>query len=235
MIHRYVMWFLLVAGSAACGGEPQPASVEDAVVVPLAAPPRVGEDARPAIVFLGTSLTAGLGLQSPRQAYPALIQAKLDSAGLAYRVVNAGVSGETSAGALRRVDWVMSQGEVAVLFVETGANDGLRGQDPDSLRANLEAILARARQQDPPPKLILAGMEAPPNLGRDYTNRFRAVYPDVARAHGATLIPFLLDGVAGVESLNQADGIHPTPEGQRRIAALVWEALRAALAEEAGS
>jgi acyl-CoA thioesterase-1 len=231
MIHRYVTRFLLVAGAAACGGEPPPPPAEDAVVVPLAAPPRVSDDARPAIVFLGTSLTAGLGLEGPQQAYPALIQARLDSAGLAYRVVNAGVSGETSAGALRRVDWVMSQGDVAVLVVETGANDGLRGQDPDSLRANLEAIFARARQQNPPPKLILAGMEAPPNLGRDYTTRFRAVYPDVARAHGATLIPFLLDGVAGVESLNQADGIHPTAEGQRRMAEIVWEVLRRVLEE----
>lgn len=229
MIHRYAVLFLFVSALSACGREAPVRPVEDAVVVPLSPAPRVTEDPRPAIVFLGTSLTAGLGLASPAQAYPALVQAKLDSAGLGYRVVNAGVSGETSAGALRRVDWVMSQGEVAVLFVETGANDGLRGQDPDSLRANLEAIFARARRQDPPPRLILAGMEAPPNLGRDYTNRFRAVYPEVARAHGATLIPFLLDGVAGVEALNQADGIHPTPEGQRRMAELVWGVLRGVL------
>jgi len=179
-------------------------------------------DARPLVVFIGTSLTAGQGLRDPAQAYPALIQARLDSAGLAFRVVNAGISGETSAGARRRIDWVMDQGDVAVLFLETGANDGLRGQDPDTLRANIDAILARARQQEPPPRLIVAGMEAPPNLGAQYTARFRAVFPEAAAAHGAALVPFLLEGVAGVEELNQSDGIHPTPEGHRRIAELVW-------------
>lgn len=228
MIHRYAWTFLIVSSLAACGGEPPPpaaapgapASVEGVTI---------GVDDRPLIVFLGTSLTAGLGLSDPSQAYPGVIQAKLDSAGLSYRVVNAGISGETSAGALRRVDWVMSQGQVAVLFVETGANDGLRGQDPDTLRANLEAIFERALAQNPPPRLILAGMEAPPNLGREYTARFRAVYPEVARRNGAMLLPFLLEGVAGVESLNQSDGIHPTAEGQRRIAELVWGVLRPAL------
>ncbi|HUG27906.1 MAG TPA: arylesterase [Gemmatimonadales bacterium] len=228
MIHRYAWTILIVSSLAACGNEPPPppaapgapASVEGVTI---------GVDDRPLIVFLGTSLTAGLGLSDPSQAYPGIIQVKLDSAGLSYRVVNAGISGETSAGALRRVEWVMSQGEVAVLFVETGANDGLRGQDPDTLRANLNAIFARARAQDPPPLLILAGMEAPPNLGREYTSRFRAVYPEVARTNGATLLRFLLEGVAGVDSLNQADGIHPTAAGQRRIAEMVWEVMRGAL------
>lgn len=229
MIHRYVGTFLVVAAIAACAGETPVPEAEAPAAPPPLAPAAAPADARPLIVFLGTSLTAGLGLDSPAQAYPALIQARLDSAGLGYRVVNAGVSGETSAGALRRIDWVMSQGQVAVLFVETGANDGLRGQDPDSLRANLEAILARARQQDPPPRVVLAGMEAPPNLGRSYTSRFREVYPAVAREHGAVLLPFLLEGVAGVDSLNQADGIHPTAEGQRRIAALVWEVVKRAV------
>lgn len=224
MIHRYAGTFLIVAGLAACGREAPPPAAEAAPPGP--SPAVAAADPRPAIVFLGTSLTAGLGLDSPAQAYPALIQARLDAAGLAYRVVNAGVSGETSAGALRRLDWLMSQGPVALLFVETGANDGLRGQDPDSLRANLEAIMARAREQEPPPRLVIAGMEAPPNLGREYTERFRAVYPAVATAHGAVLLPFLLEGVAGVDSLNQADGIHPTAEGQRRIADLVWGVVR---------
>jgi len=182
-------------------------------------------------VFLGTSLTAGQGLRDPSFAYPALVQERLDSAGLKFRVVNAGISGETSAGALRRIDWVMGQGTVAVLFLETGANDGLRGQDPDTLRANIDAILQRAQRQVPPPRLIVAGMEAPPNLGTQYTERFRGVFPAAATAHGAALVPFLLQGVAGVPELNQADGIHPTPEGHRRIAELVWatvlEALRA--------
>lgn len=229
MIHRYGWMILIVSMLAACGGDssPSPPPADEPAPPPASGPPRAAPvDDRPLIVFLGTSLTAGYGLPDPAQAYPALIQAKLDSAGWRYRVVNAGVSGETSAGARRRVDWLLEQGAVAVLFVETGANDGLRGQDPDSLRANLEAIFERARAQNPPPRLILAGMEALPNLGREYVERFRAVFPEVAGRHDAVLLPFLLEGVAGVESLNQADGIHPTAEGQRRIAELVWEVVR---------
>jgi len=224
MIHRTAGTFLLVSALLGCSpaDPPRPPAVSQAPAAPAT-------DDRPLIIFLGTSLTAGLGLADPSQAYPALIQARLDSAGLAFRVLNAGISGETSAGALRRIDWLMAQGPVAVLFVETGANDGLRGLDPDSLHANLDAIMTRARQQDPPPRLILAGMEAPPNLGRQYAMRFRAVFPAVARDHDAVLLPFLLEGVAGVEALNQADGIHPTPEGQQRIADLVWGVLRTAM------
>jgi len=177
---------------------------------------------------LGTSLTAGFGLD-PEQAWPALLQKKLDEAGLRYRVVNAGVSGETSAGALRRIDWLMRE-PVAVLVVETGANDALRGQEPEATRENLRGIFARAGKQTPPPKLVLAGMQAPPNLGADYTRRFRALFPEVAKEHGAALVPFLLEGVAGVVRLNQADGIHPTPEGQRLVAENVWRVLRPLLA-----
>ena len=181
-------------------------------------------DTPPRILCLGTSLTAGLGLD-PSQAWPALLQAKVDAEGLRYRVINAGSSGETSAGARRRIDWLMRQ-PVAVLVVETGANDGLRGQDPDATRANLQAILDRARQQSPAPALVIAGMEAPPNLGREYTARFHAVFPEVANENGAALVPFLLEGVAGVPRLNQADGIHPTAEGQRLVADNVWRVLR---------
>lgn len=181
-------------------------------------------DDRPLILFLGTSLTAGYGLD-PAQAFPALIQAKLEAAGLRYRAVNAGLSGETSAGARRRLDWLLKQ-PVAVLVVETGANDGLRGQDPDATRANIQAILDRAKQQVPPPRLVLLAMEALPNYGEDYRRRFREIYPQLARTNGAVLIPFLLEGVAGVTSLNQADGIHPTAEGHRRVAETVWRTLR---------
>jgi acyl-CoA thioesterase-1 len=186
-------------------------------------------DSVPTIIFLGTSLTAGYGLPDVSLAYPALIQRKLDSAGLRYRVVNAGISGETSAGALRRIDWVLSQGPVALLAVETGANDGLRGQDPDSIRANLDAILTRSSKLPRPPKLLVIGMEALPNLGVRYTRAFREIFPAVARTHGAALVPFLLAGVAGVDSLNQADGIHPTAAGQRILADTVWPVLLEAL------
>jgi acyl-CoA thioesterase-1 len=183
-----------------------------------------GADDRPVILFVGTSLTAGFGLD-PEQAFPALVQRKLDAAGLRYRVVNAGVSGETSAGALRRIDWLLRQ-PVAVLVLETGANDGLRGQDPEATRANIQAILDAVRRQKPPPRVVLAAMEALPNYGEAYRRRFRAIYPELAKANGVTLLPFLLDGVAGDPALNQPDGIHPTAAGHVRVAENVWKLLR---------
>jgi acyl-CoA thioesterase-1 len=179
--------------------------------------------AEPTILFLGTSITAGLGLD-PDSAYPALIQRKVDSAGLQYEVVNAGVSGESSAGALRRLDWILRQ-PPAVLVIETGANDGLRGQDPDSIRANIQAMIDRTRARAPEVRLVIAAMEALPNLGAEYVRRFRAIYPAVARANNVPLIPFLLEGVAGVDSLNQQDGIHPTAAGARIVADNVWKVL----------
>ena len=176
------------------------------------------------ILFVGTSLTAGLGLD-PSEAYPALVQEKIDAAGLRYRVVNAGVSGETSAGARSRIQWLLRQ-PVAVLVLETGANDGLRGQDPEATRANIQAILDAARAQAAPPRLVLVAMEALPNYGEAYRRRFRAIYPELARTSGTTLLPFLLEGVAGDPALNQPDGIHPTAEGHARIAVTVWKTLR---------
>lgn len=192
----------------------------DSVARPPAPGPRT-----PVILFLGTSLTAGYGLSDPSLAYPALIQAKLDSAGRAYRAVNAGVSGESSAGALDRIDWLLQRDRVAVLVIETGANDGLRGQDPDSVRTRIQRLIDRARSVANPPRLVIAGMEALPNLGPEYVRRFHAIYPALAKANGAALIPFLLEGVAGVDSLNQDDGIHPTAAGQRLVASTVWKAL----------
>jgi acyl-CoA thioesterase I len=221
MIHRYVAVFGLVAGLLGCeqpSREPRESTT----------PPSATAE-RPSVVFLGTSLTAGLGLE-PEQAYPAMIQQKIDSAGLDYQVVNAGVSGETSAGARRRVDWLLRE-PVAVLVLETGANDGLRGLPPDSLRANIQAVFDRAKSSSPPPKLVLLGMRVPPNYGRAYTERFHAVYPELAGENGAELVPFLLDGVGGVPRLNQADGIHPTAEGQRVMAETVWRVLEPILRE----
>jgi acyl-CoA thioesterase-1 len=183
---------------------------------------------RERVVFLGTSLTAGYGLDDPSQAYPALIQRKIDSAGLPFEVVNAGVSGETSAGALRRIDWVLTQ-RPAVLVIETGANDGLRGQDVDSVAANIQAIVDRASVLNPRPRIVIAGMRMLSNYGADYVRRFAAVYPAIARRNDLPLIPFLLDGVAGVDSLNQPDQIHPTAAGQRIIAETVWETLEPVL------
>jgi acyl-CoA thioesterase-1 len=222
---RASLWVSLLLG-AACTAKP--AGDDAGAAKPPAAPPAAPvapPDDRPAIVFLGSSLTAGYGLSDPALAYPALIQARLDSAGRRFRAVNAGISGESSAGALSRIDWLLTHDRVAVLVVETGANDGLRGQEPDSVRARIQAILDRARQARPTPRLVVVGMEAMPNLGQDYVKRFRAIFPAVAKANGATLIPFLLEGVAGVDSLNQDDGIHPTPAGQRIVAATVWKAI----------
>jgi acyl-CoA thioesterase I len=216
---------LLLLATFACRPAASPAPAPSGI--PARGGAALSPDPRPVILFLGTSLTAGLGLD-PSEAYPALIQAKLDAAGLRYRVVNAGVSGETSAGALRRIDWLLRQ-KPAALVVETGANDGLRGQDPDATRANLNAMLEAARRQSPPPKLVLVGMKAVTNYGRDYQRRFESLYPELARAHGAALVPFLLEGVAGVPSLNQADGIHPTAEGHRRMAETVWAVLLPAI------
>lgn len=222
---RNPILIMLALSLASCGGgEPAPAPARDASV-----PAAASGTSAPVILFIGTSLTAGYGLD-PSEAYPARIQAKLDSAGLGYRVVNAGVSGETSAAALRRVEWLFAQEPPAVLVLETGGNDGLRGQDPDSLGANVTGILEAALRLNPQPRLILAGMEAPPNLGERYTSRFRAVFPRAAAATGAALIPFLLEGVGGVDSLNQADGIHPTAAGQVLVAETVWRVLGPLLA-----
>ena len=217
--------FGVIASLSGCGQPPQAKSQ-------AAAQTSWGTD-RPTILFLGTSLTAGLGL-TPEQAYPALIQRKIDSAGLNYTVVNAGVSGETSAGARNRIDWLL-QRPVAVLVVETGANDGLRGLPADSLRANIEAILERGRRLRPIPKLVLLGMRIPPNYGRAYSEQFRSVYSELAREYGATLVPFLLEGVGGVAALNQPDGVHPTAEGQKKMAETVWKVLEPVLREPLSS
>jgi acyl-CoA thioesterase-1 len=204
---------LLAVLALACGSEGGAPAARAGAGGPSAAD-------RPVILAIGTSLTAGLGVE-PEEAWPALLQARLDSLGLPYEVVNAGVSGETSAGALRRAGWLL-QRSPAVLILETGANDGLRGQDPDSLRAHLEAILDLAAAATPPPRVLLAGMEAPRNWGPRYVARFRAVYREVAEARAVPLVPFLLEGVAAVDSLNQADGIHPNPAGHRRVAEGLW-------------
>ncbi len=220
MIARKVLVLVLgVTAGSACG----PSAPPPPAVGPTASPSPNPDD-RPVILFLGDSLTAGHGLD-PDQAFPALIQQRLDEAGLGYRAVNGGVSGETSAGARRRLDWLLRQ-PVAVLVLETGANDGLRGQDPDTTRQNIQAVLDRVGAQTPPPKVVLVGMEALPNYGESYRRQFRALYPELAKKNGAALVPFLLEGVAGVPALNLPDGIHPNAEGQKRVADTVWKTLR---------
>ncbi len=193
--------------------------------------------ARARIVCLGDSLTAGYGLDDPAaQSYPALLQAKLDAAGLAFEVVNAGVSGDTSAGGLRRLDWSL-EGDVRVLVVALGANDGLRGQSIEEMRRNLDEIVRRAQARGV--RVLLAGMEVPTNLGPDYAAAFRDAFRAIARERGVPLLPFLLSGVAGDPKLNQGDSIHPNATGTRLVAENVWIALRpllyAAVTDTAGS
>src|SRR5688572_13670102 len=184
-------------------------------------PPR--SDTTGVILFLGTSLTAGYGIGA-EYAYPALIQKKLNAAGYKLRAVNAGISGETSAGGLRRIDWSLQQ-PVAVLVLELGANDGLRGLSAAAMRSNLEKIIQRTRERYPNAEVIVAGMEAPPNLGATYTREFRETFRALADKYDAALIPFLLEGVAAQPGLNQDDGIHPNIAGQKRVAETVWKVL----------
>jgi acyl-CoA thioesterase I len=197
-----------------------------------AAPPRTATrtDGR-IVLFVGTSLTAGYGVGDD-VAWPAVVQQKIDSAGLPFRVSNAGISGETSAGGLRRIDWSLQQ-PVDVLVLELGANDGLRGLDPDAMRRNLDQIMTRTRNRYPDAAILLVGMEAPPNLGDAYTSQFRRVYVELARDHRAALVPFFLDGVAGIPALNIEDGIHPNVEGHRILARNVWPVLEPILRERA--
>jgi acyl-CoA thioesterase-1 len=181
------------------------------------------------IVVLGDSITAGFGLD-PSQAYPALLQQKIDAAGLPLAVVNAGLSGDTTAGGLRRVDWVLGEG-ADVLVIALGGNDGLRGLSPKQTEENLLGIIKKARAKLPGISVIIAGMQMPENMGREFVQKFSAVFPRVAAEAGVTLMPFLLEGVGGVPELNQADMIHPTPEGQMRVAENVWKVVEKVLAE----
>jgi acyl-CoA thioesterase-1 len=222
---RQRYWLARIGAAAACAALAGPgcdAGGEGATAaVPAAAgAPAVG---RPVVLFLGDSLTAGWGLPAD-EAFPALVQERIDAEGLDYRVVNAGASGETSAGGRRRIDWLLRQ-PIAVLVVGLGGNDMLRGLDPGALRANLRAIIEKTRAAHPEARVVLAGMRAPPNLGRGYVEAFEATFPELARETGAALIPFLLEGVAADPALNQPDGIHPTAAGHRVVADTVWRTL----------
>jgi acyl-CoA thioesterase-1 len=182
---------------------------------------------RKTVLVLGDSLAAGYGLD-PSEAFPALLQQKIDAAGWNFTVVNAGVSGDTSAGGLRRIDWLLRR-PVDVLLLELGGNDGLRGLSLEATRTNLQAIIDRTRQKSPRAKIVLAGMQMPPNMGRDYTEGFRRVFPELAAKNKAALIPFLLEGVGGKAELNLPDQIHPTAEGHRILAENAWKVLRPVL------
>ena len=176
------------------------------------------------IVFFGNSLTAGYGL-TPDQAFPALIQKKIDSLNLPYQVVNAGVSGETTSGGKTRIDWILQQ-PVDIFVLELGANDGLRGVELPVIRKNLQDIINSVKAKNPQSKLLLAGMQIPPNLGINYSTGFRELFAELAQANSIALIPFLLEGVGGETALNLQDGIHPTADGHRILAENVWKELQ---------
>ena len=197
--------------------------VERAAGEPVAARPPAAAPAADAfrVVAFGDSLTAGLGL-SLELAYPALLQERIESAGYTAQVVNSGVSGETTAGGLRRIDWAL-EGDVGIVILALGGNDGLRGLPVEQMRDNLARMISAARDRGA--QVLLAGMEAPPSFGVDYTDRFRAAFLQLAAEHDVVFVPFLLEGVAGVAELNQADGIHPNAAGAERVAAHVWSAL----------
>jgi len=220
-----LMWRLIVPVAVVCASCGQPEAIRTAhEAEPAAASPAAespSSSSAPRIVFLGDSLTAGYGLAKD-ESVPSLIQKRLKDAGYPYEVVNAGVSGDTSAGGLNRLEWSLA-GDVKVLVIELGANDGLRGLPVAGLKQNLTEIITRAQARNI--KVILTGMEAPPNFGPAYTSEFRGVYRQLAKEHDVVFVPFYLDGVAGIPNLNIADGIHPNAEGSRIVEKTVWAAL----------
>lgn len=218
MLHRVSIAFLLLVFSIG-----SPISVVDAESVQHTENGELGK----AIIFFGDSLTAGYGLD-PAQAFPAVIQEKITERGWNFHIVNAGVSGETTAGGLRRIEWVL-QRPIDVFVLELGANDGLRGLPVEEAKGNLQAIIDRVKKKYPQVKIILVGMQIPTNLGREYTSRFRAIFPELAEKNSAVLIPFLLEGVSGIPELNLPDGIHPTAAGHKVVAENVWKVLEPVL------
>jgi acyl-CoA thioesterase-1 len=195
-----------------------------ALVTPLCA-----QAERKTLLILGDSLSAGYGID-PEQAYPALLQKKIDAAGLDFTVVNAGVSGNTTADGLQRVDWLLKR-KIDVLFLELGGNDGLRGLPVAAAKANLQSIMDRIRQKYPKVKIVIAGMKMPPNMGADYVDAFDDIFPKLATDNHVALVPFLLEGVAQDPNLNLPDGIHPNPEGQKIVADNVWKIVRPILGQ----
>lgn len=182
------------------------------------------------VLIFGDSITAGLGVAQD-QAFPALLQQKVDSLGWNFRIINGGLSGETSAGGLRRIDWMLRQ-DIDVFILELGGNDGLRGIDLSATKQNLQDIIDKVREKQPDARIILAGMQVPPNLGPDYTRRFRQMYPELAEENDITLIPFLLEGVGGVDKMMQGDGIHPNAKGHEKVAGIVWDTLKPILQQK---
>jgi acyl-CoA thioesterase-1 len=216
----------LIFFATSCGGKKADNDSTDTVVAKTAVVQT--NTSNKTILFFGDSLTAGYGLDDASQAFPAVIKAKIDLLKLPYNVVNAGVSGETSSDGLNRIDWVLKQ-KVDIFILELGANDGLRGISVQETTHNLQTIIDKVRAKNRQTKIILAGMQIPPNMGATYTHDFKELFPELAAKNHTALIPFLLDGVAGDPKLNQADGIHPTAAGDKIVAENVWKILQRAL------
>lgn len=217
-------YILLVVSGMACGESPGGKAATQNPGTDVSSPASGQATAEATILFFGNSLTAGLGVE-PEQAFPGLIDHRLDSLGYPYRTVNAGLSGETTASGVNRLEWVLRQ-PVDIFVLELGANDGLRGIPLSETRKNLQTLVEQVRKANPGVQIILTGMQLPPNMGPEYTAEFRQIFPDLAFSHKLELVPFLLEGVGGVPELNQADGIHPTPEGHKILAENVWKVLQ---------
>lgn len=223
-----IMTLLLLAGVLAtglfsCGSDKKNGSEQEAGRSQGAAKAPAAK--KKVIVFFGNSLTAGYGLDDPSQAFAGLIQKRIDSLGLNYKVINAGVSGETTSGGNSRIDWLLKQ-PLDIFVLELGGNDGLRGIPVSETKKNLQEILDKVKAKYPDAKRVLAGMQIPPNMGREYAAEFKEVYADLAKKNDIVLIPFLLEGVGGESKLNQADGIHPTAEGHKILAENVWVRIK---------
>ena len=218
-------YFLITFSLISCGNDIKNKSVEENKAQESTINTQESMSTKKTILCFGDSITAGYGLDDTNNAYPALLQAKVDALGLEYVVVDSGVSGETSAGGKSRIDWVLKQ-EIDVFLLELGANDGLRGVPLSETKTNLQAIIDAVRDKDPNITIILAGMELPPNMGQDYTTQFRALFADLAQSNQLPFIPFILKDVGGIVELNQGDGIHPNIEGHKIVANTVWEVLK---------
>lgn len=224
MYNQKIINFLFIAILFAACGQKKPAAVRPEVT----GIPSADSSSSKTILFFGDSLTAGYGLDDPSEAFPGVVQNKIDSAKLPYKIVNAGVSGETTAGGKGRIDWILKR-KVDVFVLELGANDGLRGIPIAETTRNLQAIVDSVKTKYPKAKLVLLGMQVPPNMGPVYANGFKAIFYDLAAKNKMFLVPFLLKGVGGVPSLNQADGIHPTAQGAKIVGANVWDVLKSIL------
>jgi acyl-CoA thioesterase-1 len=211
---------------AACGENKKPATTEASQNT--AAETKADSSTSKIALFFGDSITAGYGLDDPSEAFPGVIKNKIDSLKLPYKVINAGLSGETTAGGNGRIDWLLKQ-KIDIFILELGANDGLRGIPATETSKNLQSIIDKVKAKYPQAKIVLLGMQVPPNMGADYTNKFKAVFPALAAKNSIPLVPFLLQGVGGVPELNQGDGIHPTAKGAKIVADNVWKVLQGML------